>query len=306
MGRWSLLAVVAAFAFSAWLSGLGLTPAANPSRVTGLARPRVGFRLSVFRFVDRRRVADFRNGTSGPRTLVTYVRYPTGGVGRSPLIVFCHGFALLPGTYRRLLDAWARAGYVVAAPLFPVENADAPGGPDEADLVNQPGDVSFLISQLVRASERQTSRLYGRIDPTRIAVAGHSDGGDTAFAVAYERRYLDWRVRAAVVLSGAALPPDEIMSRRHSPPLLAVQGSADRINPPAATQDIFQEVPKPKYLLTLPGEGHLGPYTDDAGHLAVVERVTIAFLNHYLDNAPLRLLLDAGNASKLAHLTSRP
>jgi hypothetical protein len=58
----------------------------------------------------------------------------------------------------------------------------------------------------VAASGRRHSPVYRLIDPTRIAVAGHSDGGDTAFAVTYERDYLDWHVRAAIVLSGAATP----------------------------------------------------------------------------------------------------
>lgn len=92
----------------------------------------------VFRFVDHTRQANFRNGLIRPRVLVTYVRYPHDDRAPLPLIVFGHGFATTPGMYARLLDAWARAGYVVAAPLFPVENANAPGSPDESDLINRP------------------------------------------------------------------------------------------------------------------------------------------------------------------------
>src|SRR6476469_7805203 len=76
---------------------------------------------------------------------------PTAG-GPHPLIVFAHGFALTPGTYSRLLRAWTRAGYVVAAPVFPLEDANAPGGPDESDLINEPQDVSVVISRLLTAS----------------------------------------------------------------------------------------------------------------------------------------------------------
>jgi poly(3-hydroxybutyrate) depolymerase len=256
--------------------------------------------VRVFHFVDRTRIARFRNGTSGPRRLTTYVRYPTAAPGPLPLIVFCHGFALSPRTYTRLLDAWATAGYVVAAPVFPVENEDAPGGPDEADLVNQPDDVSFVISRLLG------SPLHRLIDPHRIAVAGHSDGGETAFAVAYERHYLDWRIRLAIVLSGATLPPEPVVRRHASPPLLAAQGTADTINPPRVTRELFLDASRPKFLLSLLGSGHLPPYTDDRRRLAVVERVTVAFLDHYFKGAPLRRLLAAGRAPGLAHLTSRP
>ena len=282
--------------------------ASGSSGASALAQParQATIGLRVFHFVDRSRTARFRNGTSGPRRLTTYVRYPTTGRAPFPLVVFCHGFDLVPRTYERLLDAWTRAGYVVAAPVFPVENADAPGGADEADLVNQPEDVSFVISQLLSADRRPQGRLHGLIDRDQIAVAGHSDGGETAFAVAYERRYLDWRVRLALVLSGARLPPEPVIPRHASPPLLAAQGSADPINPARVTRELFLAAARPKYMLTLLGSGHLPPYTDDRRRLAVVERVTVAFLDHYFKGAPVRRLLAAGRAPGLARLTSRP
>ena len=38
--------------------------------------------------------------------------------GPFPLIVFGHGFDVTPSVYARLLQAWTRAGYVVASPVF--------------------------------------------------------------------------------------------------------------------------------------------------------------------------------------------
>ncbi|HZC30192.1 MAG TPA: hypothetical protein VE261_01660, partial [Gaiellaceae bacterium] len=105
--------------------------------------------MRVFRFVDHSRRAHFRNGATGPRTLVTYVRYRADLTRPAPLVVFAHGFALTPGTYASLLTAWARAGFVVAAPAFPVEKANAPGGPDENDLVHEPADIRFVIGKLL-------------------------------------------------------------------------------------------------------------------------------------------------------------
>jgi dienelactone hydrolase len=262
--------------------------------------------LRVLRFVDHTRSAHFRNGTVGPRVLVTYVRYSRGGPGPYPLVVFGHGFAATPGLYGRLLDAWARAGYVVAAPLFPVENAGAPGGPDERDLVNQPGDVSFVISRLLAASADRKSPLHGLIDPARIAVAGQSDGAETALAVAYDRPFLDRRVGAAVILSGSALPGGPLEFGAGSPPLLATQGTADTINPPRLTQAFFRAAHRPKFLLALLGAGHVPPYTTDARGLSVVERVTIAFLDLYLARGSLQQLVAAGRAPGVARLTADP
>jgi dienelactone hydrolase len=261
--------------------------------------------IRVVRYVDQTRIAHYRNGRSGPRTLVTSVRYPALAHSPMPLVVFGHGFASTPAEYARLLDAWSRAGYVVAAPLFPVENAHAPGGPDENDLINQPSDMSFVISRLLAATASATSPLYGRIDPTRIAVAGQSDGGETALAVAYDGRFADRRVGAAVILSGAELGGRTSWFGAGSPPLLAVQGTSDRINPPRYTRQFFRTAPRPKFLLSLIGAGHLPPYTTDLKRLAVVERVTIAFLDRFLKGGSLRQLLEAGHAAD-ARLTSDP
>ncbi len=222
------------------------------------------------------------------------------GGGPFPLVVFGHGYAVTPAPYAPLLRAWTRAGYVVAAPVFPLENANAPGGPNEADLVNQPRDMSFVISGMLALGQARSGFLGGLVDPRRIAVAGQSDGGETALAVAYDRHFRDQRVRAAVILSGAELPGTGGFDfPRPSPPLLATQGTADAINPPSYTSAFFDVAPPPKYLLTMFGASHLGPYTDRQPQLGIVERVTVAFLDGYLKDAPgaTGRIADAGDVS---------
>jgi dienelactone hydrolase len=258
----------------------------------------------VFRFVDRSRTIRLPDGRRVPRSLETVVRYPTTG-SRDPLIVFGHGFALTPAVYSRLLRAWAEAGYVVAAPFFPLERADAPGGPDESDLVNQPRDVSFVIGRLLGLNARPGGLLKGRIDPVRIAVAGHSDGAETALAVAYDRRFRDPLVRAAIVLSGAALPGMGPFPRR-GPPLLAVQGTGDTINAPATTASFFRHARRPKFLLWLLEAAHLPPYTDQEPQLGIVERATVAFLDHYLGSRPLRAFDEAAQRRGVTRLIAAP
>jgi dienelactone hydrolase len=261
-------------------------------------------RVHVFGFVDRSRTILLPDGRRVPRPLETVVRYPAGG-GRHPLIVFGHGYALTPAPYAPLLRAWAAAGYVVAAPVFPLGNANAPGGPNESDLVNQPRDLSVVITRLLALSAQRHGVLAGSIDPKRIAVAGHSDGAETALAAAYDPRYRDRRVRAAIVLSGSALPGTGPFAPG-TPPLLAVQGSADPINSAASTTAYFRLARRPKFLLLLLGASHLPPYTDEQPQLGIVERTTIAFLDHYLKGRPLQRLMRAARRPGLTELTADP
>ena len=230
-----------------------------------------------------------------PRRLTTPVGYPqvTGGTAedrarRFPLVVFAHGYDLTPSSYRYLLRAWARAGYVVAAPVLPGENANAPGGPDRGDLLNQPADLRFVIDRLLRLSARSTGRLAGVIDPGRIAVAGHSDGGNTALAVAYDPRFRSRRVDAAIILAGADLPGlSPFTFRPNGPPLLAVQGTADTINPPADTARYFARATAPKAILTFTGGGHYAPYMKQRPQVRILARVTRAFLDRTLKGKPV-------------------
>lgn len=268
--------------------------------------------------MDRSRHIRLPNRKLVPRTLQTIIRYPAYGprseldvsraqiaAGRFPLVIFGHGFAVTPYPYRKLLRAWTSAGFIVAAPVFPLENANAPGGPNESDLINEPRDMSFVITQMLGNALFKHS-----IAPGEIAVSGQSDGAMAALAAAYDGGFRDRRVRAAVVLSGAELPYHgfSFPATGSSPPLLASQGTADTINLPFYTYQFFNQAPRPKYLLQLLGAHHLPPYTYEQPQLGVVERVSIAFLDRYLkddrrQDARIRRWGDVGG---VAALTAEP
>ena len=274
--------------------------------------------------VDSSRSIRLPSGVAEPRRLLTVIRYPAQGprsgvdlagappvhsVERFPLIVFGHGFAVTPKPYAPLLRAWARAGYVVAAPSFPLENANAPGGPNESDLVNQPDDMSFVITRLLSASGDRRGFLARLIDPQQVGVAGQSDGGETALAVAYDIHFRDRRIRAAAILSGAKIPGvGGFDFPAPSPPLLATQGTADTVNPPAFTHAFFDIAPAPKYLLALFGAPHLGPYTNEQPQLGIVERVTIEFFDRYVKDEPgaLRRMVGAADVPGVSAMQADP
>jgi fermentation-respiration switch protein FrsA (DUF1100 family) len=260
--------------------------------------------------VDRSRVR-----VAGPRVLHTLVRYPVipaaaGAGGRLarglfPLVAFAPGFLQCQGSYSRLLHAWASAGYVVAAVDFPRTSCHA-NSPDEADLANQPGDLAYLISRLLAISGRKHGPLSGLVNPAEIAVAGHSDGGDTVAAIAGNTCCLDHRVVAAIVLAGAEWPPlGGSYFPRGTPPILFVQGDADNINPPAESLMMYRaDTAGPRFYLDLYGASHLSPYEGRQSPEPVVARTTTDFLNRYVAGqlAAGAAMRRAGDVAGVSHL----
>jgi dienelactone hydrolase len=202
------------------------------------------------------------------RSLPTTLWHPAEP-GRWPLVVFGHGYEVGPGPYVGLCQAWAEAGYTVAAPTFPLAT-----GPyaDEADLQEEPADLSFVITSLLGAPY---------VDPTRVAVAGHSDGGEAAFAAGFQAGVADPRVRAVIALSAQPLT-GSVVQPAMARPVLFGQGDADTVNPLSRGLAAYQQAPAPRFLLVLHGAGHLAPFSGQAPWAAVVDRVTIDFLDRYV------------------------
>jgi fermentation-respiration switch protein FrsA (DUF1100 family) len=252
----------------------------GPSPVGSLASYRVGEREMTF-------TEPAHTGPTGAylgaRTLVTDIRYPRGARGPLPLIMFGPGYMLCAGPYADLLRAWASAGYVVAAVNFPRTNCHV-GAPYEPDLVNQPADLSYVLGRLLALSAQPRGPLAGLLSRDQIGAAGHSDGGDTVAALAANPCCADHRLRAVAVLSGAEWPPmPGRYFARGAPPMLFVQGSADTINPPWTSLQLYRADPSPaRYYLDLFGASHWTPYLGVNGVEQIAARVTLAFFNRYL------------------------
>jgi predicted dienelactone hydrolase len=203
------------------------------------------------------------------RSLPTTVYRPVAS-GRFPLVVFVHGYDVGPSTYQRFCTEVASAGYVVAAPSFPLEDPSRGYPLDRSDLPNEATDVSFVISSLLHAS------VGAKIDPSEIAVAGHSDGADVALMVGYQDGLSDPRVDAVIAdapdpMSGAAASSTR--------PLLLVQGNADSVVPYSSSQAVFGQVQAPRYYVTLLGADHLAPIEGGTPWTPVLDDAAIDFLD---------------------------
>jgi len=197
--------------------------------------------------------------------------------------VFAHGLGSDPLQYEKLLSYWAAAGFVVAAPQFPLTNDHTPGGPDAGDVVNQPADMSFVMTSVVDASAHPNSILSGLVNRDEVGAAGHSNGAITTLGLIANTCCKDQRVKAAVVMAGDEVPfSGGTYGMTTAPPLLLVHGTADELLPYSLAIDMFNAARGPKGLLTIHGGGHESAAALSAPSSASVLRTTTDFFAAYL------------------------
>lgn len=276
---------------------------ASASRVVATTTPRArpdGYAVGTLwrDFVDTKR----------NRTLKTLVHYPARGHagavgvapadGSFPIVLMAHGYRLPAAGYERMLTTLTASGYVTVSPAFPGTSAET-GNANRSDITNQPADLSFVLDEVLALAASPGSELPSIASPDRVGVIGHSDGGLTASAIAYNSRFRDPRVAAVVVLTGGrALFPGRYFDAAGLPPLLVVHGTADN-NPYAAGTSLWNEAKAarlPAYMLTIEGGTHIDPYMHETASLSVAE-VVLGFLDAYLVGNPSGVEHMKANAS---------
>lgn len=256
-----------------------------------------------------------------PTRMAVRISYPDTGV-TVPLVILSHGNRLSRSDYQPLVAALVRDGYAVVQPDHGDASVDgfAPAAPQPDDVWRTRALQVRWLADYPGALAARLPALRGRIDRARIAVIGHSFGGQTAAlamgatiaepGTGARRTYAATTVRAAVLLA----PPGHDAGltaewKRRAPylrldwttmrgPVLTVIGMEDRTpltdQGPEWHADPYEKGPRrgDYCLIRLPGVGHYlggidGPLRLPAGD-ATPERqarvigTTIAFLDDAL------------------------
>jgi len=316
--RRSLISIAVAMFSLATIVQAASNSSASPSP-TFEQSPLFSVGLARCTFIDpSRSVSNFATAPpsvlSANRTLVTEIRYPTplmvGGpvevasapparrTGGYPMVVFAHGYDVMPDTYRALLDSWVQAGFIVVAPIFPDENAAEVaaqnGANTEGDLSNEPADIAFVTKELLGASAGTLGScpiVRSQVDASQVAFAGHSDGATAVGMLAYDHgvnpqgiNFATLRqginVRAVVILAGAENSTQSYANEASHPALLVVQSIADRCNRFLNSVKLYDAVHQTnKWFFELRNAHHLPPFDGkDARVFKLVAATSTMFL----------------------------
>jgi predicted dienelactone hydrolase len=220
-----------------------------------------------------RGVAPYKNSTgSDTRKLVTEIWYPSDDVswtisgknapltaspGPFPLIIYSHGIMSERREAAYLARYLATQGVVVMAFTAPATSLYNAVNLNYGDIVNLPGDVSFLIDEILKRNSDPSSPFYAKIDEACIGAAGTSLGAGVSLMAGFKSDLRDPRLSLVVTFAAGALAifdnPDSGI------PLLLIHGDIDAIIPYDENAPVLlSAAPGPAYLLTLLGGTHTG------------------------------------------------
>ncbi len=112
---------------------------------------------------------------------------PNAGEAPYPLVLFSHGFQGINFQSFAILEYIASHGYVVASGNHPGNTFFDFSATDEqvaAVATARPGDVLYVMGEVLEMAGKEAGYLSGMVDPTRVAISGHSFGGWTALVIA--------------------------------------------------------------------------------------------------------------------------
>uniref|UniRef100_A0ACD5Y603 Uncharacterized protein n=1 Tax=Avena sativa TaxID=4498 RepID=A0ACD5Y603_AVESA len=200
--------------------------------------------------------------------------------GTYPVAMLLHGFFLHNHLYEQLLRHMASHGFIMVAPQFNISLI--PGGGDAGDIVAAAKVADWLPEGL-------PSMLPKGVEPelSKLALAGHSRGGHTAFALALGVGHANTHLRFSALIGldpvagtgkSSQLQPKiltyEPSSLDVAMPVLVIgtglgEEKKNIFFPPCAPKDVnhaefYRECKPPCYYFVTKDYGHLDMLDDDA------------------------------------------
>ncbi|MEX1254994.1 MAG: dienelactone hydrolase family protein [Dehalococcoidia bacterium] len=204
-----------------------------------------------------------------PRAMETWIWYPAEGAagavtdeapatddGPFPLVIFSHGSGGMLENQSFFTGHLASWGFVVASPPHPGNTTDDCVLCDAQNIAasaqERPGDVAFILDEMVTLHDDGTEPLGPLVDPERTAIAGHSFGGWTAVSVAPDGQF-DAAVSLAPGLPESLIP----VAADVRAPVMVIAGSKDEIVPKDEVDNLYDAlaVATITHYVLLP-EGH--------------------------------------------------
>jgi dienelactone hydrolase len=190
--------------------------------------------------------------------------------GTHPVVIFTPGFTAGFTDYTFLTEDLASHGYIVVSVAHTYETTAVQltdgriaksvvgshlGGPMQGDdgslataVYARLLDLEFVVRQLERFNVRHDSPFLGKLDLAKIAVAGHSLGGLTAFlGIGVEPRF-----KAAILLD--AMVPEALPSGTKKPTLIL---AADREHWESTECHLWSNLEGPRLAVNLRGTEHV-------------------------------------------------
>jgi predicted dienelactone hydrolase len=214
----------------------------------------------TFKAVDESRPTQAYKDFPGrpERVLEGEIWRPASPQQPGPLLVYSHGFLSFHEEGLYLVRFLASHGYTVLAVDYPLTGFRAPDGPLMRDIVNQPGDVSFLIDTMLKRNADPVDVLFATIDPKKIAVAGTSLGGLTSILATFHRQMRDPRIAASISIAGPTSMFTADFFSGSDVPFLMIHGGGDVIVPyDENAAPVLQKNPG-SILVTLRDASHAG------------------------------------------------
>lgn len=187
------------------------------------------------------------------QTVDAYQGIPGSPKGPFPVVLFGHGFGGERLYYSNLLSGIASWGYVVVSADYLERGlaSQAISGAPKPTTAHDAATMAASLSAVEQAGSNAGSPLHGIVDSKRVAAAGHSAGGGTAFnALATPR--------VATAVGWAPVPPSVPGS---SKPVMLIGAEGDAAVLPSSVKKTYQSFRGPKSLIEIGGEGH-NTYTD--------------------------------------------